>query len=109
MLFLPGMPSNLCLALLQLLSRCHAVRARRVKDLLRRLLAVDPAKRLTARQALRHPWVKGLVNNLSFTVKRQPPGSGATQRRASSNRQRAHRTTSDHELGVEAGAAALGR
>jgi len=29
------------------------------KDLISRLLITDPSKRLTAKQALNHPWVKG--------------------------------------------------
>uniref|UniRef100_A0A1I8H115 Protein kinase domain-containing protein n=1 Tax=Macrostomum lignano TaxID=282301 RepID=A0A1I8H115_9PLAT len=35
--------------------------SRNAKDLVSRLMLLDPAKRLTASQALRHPWVTGLA------------------------------------------------
>ncbi|CAM9346944.1 unnamed protein product, partial [Heterosigma akashiwo] len=31
------------------------------KDIVRRLLTVDPTRRLTARGVLEHPWVRGAV------------------------------------------------
>jgi serine/threonine protein kinase len=78
--------------------RCTArLPARRVKDLLRRLLEVDPKQRLTAKQALRHPWLKGPIPYQSFTVKRLPPPAPvAAASRGRGSRRQAHRTTSDY-------------
>lgn len=33
------------------------------KDLIRKLLVVEPSKRLTAKQALKHPWFKDRIGN----------------------------------------------
>ena len=47
------------------------------KDLIKKLLTVDPAKRLTAKEALQHPWVSGkdasqtdLLKNISSGIQR---------------------------------------
>ena len=33
------------------------------KDLIKKMLAVDPVKRLSATEALRHPWILGAEDN----------------------------------------------
>jgi hypothetical protein len=58
---------------------------------------VDPKQRLTAKQALRQPWLKGPMPFQSFTVKRlPPPAPAAAASLGRDSRRQAHRTTSDY-------------
>ena len=47
----------------------------RAKDLIAKLLVVDPKSRLTAEQALQHPWLQAPVTELNAT----PSLAGAQQ------------------------------
>ncbi len=38
------------------------------KDLIRNLLVVDPSRRLTASQALQHPWITGVNGNMNMNM-----------------------------------------
>ena len=54
-------PDNMCICIACYIS--HSLKKKRTisplaKDLIQRLLTVDPAKRITARDALQHPWIK---------------------------------------------------
>ncbi len=66
-----------------------------VKDLLMRLLEVDPAQRLTARQALRHPWLRGPRAHQSFSVKRGPGKGQQAHTGRAGDRRSLQRTMSD--------------
>ncbi|CAM9259038.1 unnamed protein product [Phaeothamnion confervicola] len=49
-------------------------RTEAVKDLIRHMLDVDPMRRFSARQVLKHPWITGQVFGMSFGT--ELPGGG---------------------------------